>query len=137
MHGGGSRGSKLIGVGQAIPRLVDKGPVRKNEFGGAASDCTGRCAPREGLEDGAHLRRGGQSCLLDGRRGYEHAGRGTSVLPQAFIVQEEEDFVLNDMSPDTHSVLAVSKRRDSGIPVDIEVIEVARIENGIPQITKY
>src|ERR1700687_3500384 len=132
MNRRGCWSGKLVGVRQAVSGLVDEGPVGKSEFGGAASDGPSRGAPGECLEDGAHLRRRCQSRLLNGGRRHKHPRGGAPVLPQTFVVQEKEDFVLNNRATQTTSVLSGAKRGRKRVSIDVEVIEVPRIENGIP-----
>src|SRR5882724_10197064 len=136
MDGGGRRSGELIGIRQAVAGLVDESPIGKNEFGSAGSDGAGRTAPGECLEHRAHLRRSGQRCLLDRRRRHEHPGGSAPELPQTLIIQEKEDLVLNDTTTKTHSILSVTESRNGGISINVEVVEVACIEHGIPQVGK-
>src|ERR1039458_2207833 len=64
-----------IGIGQRIRRiicLIGEAPIGGNKDGITASDGTGRCPPRKGLQNGTHLRRRSQSSLLSGGVGYKH-----------------------------------------------------------------
>src|SRR5262249_28381647 len=115
-----------------------------NEPGFAAIDRPSRRAPRIGLHDIAHLRRGVQHLLLERKRlsRGDDARRHSELLSdrlqlsQALIADEEERFVLDDGPADRQPILPHAEWRDRWVSVEIEVVEVPRVKHGISEITE-
>ena len=58
------------------------------------------------------------------------------ILAQALVVDKKESFVFDDWAAEGHTVLAETEGWDGGISIDIKIVEVAGVENGIAKITK-
>jgi hypothetical protein len=58
-------------------------------------------------------------------------------LAEPFVAKKEKCFVLLDRTAHSETILSETKRWDGGVPVQIEIVEVTRIENGIPEVSEY
>lgn len=65
MDSGRRRIGEQIGVRQTLAGLISESSVRENKSWAAIPNRTSGRAPWESLENGTHLRRRGQGCLLD------------------------------------------------------------------------
>ena len=110
--------------------------IRVDEYWIAGPNRARAGAPRKGLQYGTHLRRTVQRrrCLACCRHSY--LGCRCLVLTKTLIIKEKEQLLFDDRAAESHSVLSHSERRNGRIAVEVEVVEVPRIEDGIPQIAE-
>ncbi len=57
-------------------------------------------------------------------------------LAKPLVADEEESLVLDDRTAESHSVLSHAEWRNGRVSIQVEVIEVTRIEDGIPDIAE-
>src|SRR5579863_492925 len=141
MNDGGSRVGKLVGI-----RIPCRGESRigKYKLWRARAKGTRGFPPRISLKDGAHLRRRpshtsppvDQNVGLEGCRRDKGLLGGRLELAKTFVAKEKERIVLDDWTTDSKTILSQTKGGDGRVPVYVEIVEVARIEHGISEITK-
>src|SRR5579872_129857 len=159
MHrGGGGSGNQvsIVDVRRIrIASLERKGRIGIDEARGTTVDGADGGPPRECLHDRTRLRGCVQDILLVGNgegcavsvirsiaKTTAHASRHRKLLgdglqlTKSLIANEEECLVLLDGPADGQSVLTHAERRDGWIAIDVEVIEIASVENGISYIAK-